>query len=184
MQTIKVTPSFLIKLMSLARSKDSDVLIRSLDLKNSTFLTEGVLLKMADDSLPTVVEKIPMMVGKEVPLQEIPMSFFRNGDEVLGYITRFVNERPSAHISPPRLMEIVSRFYQKANGGQKVSYAELMNELLGNAQDFDEISLPSPTTEINEENMQQVQKDLGMPVGTQTGPSPTEEEFASLPLRR
>lgn len=197
--TIKITPGFLINLMSMARKHEPETLISMLNLEKSSMLTQESLEKFADPE-PEPVEKktdpgsikarerqealpeTPTQIS-EPSEQEMPMAFFTSGDEVLGFIKSFVDERPNIYIDPADLMYIVTVYYTGVNDGNKISYNEVISDLLKQSAESQDVMKPSPTEEYNRQYMEDVQRQLGVPVGEREGPVPTEEELASLPRR-
>ena len=185
-RSIKITPSFLISLMSMARKHDPDHLISVLNLEKSSILTQEDLNKFAEETTGVgFVGRTPNEPDPkpDPPESDIPLSFFKNGPEVLGFIKNFVDERPNLHIDPSDLMYLVTTYFTGVNDGNQISYQDLMGELLSQASDAEEIMMPGPSPESNRSQMEETQRQMGLPVGEKTGPYPTEEELQNLPTR-
>jgi len=190
---IKITPGFLISLMSLARKHDSEQLISMLNLEKSSILTQESLERFAELEPKTAEELTDpgSMLAKErqqaradepkpEPAEEqIPLSFFNNGEEVIGFVKRFVDERDDLHQEPKDILNILSNFYSSVEKGTKHSYEELAHALMRKSVRKEDVMLPD--RDVGQE-FQGLVQERGY-TGEQTGPALTEEELQTLPSR-
>lgn len=170
----------------MASKHEPEQLISMLRLEKSSLLTQESLEKIAAPELtertdPGSIKARERQKEKEESPepeeQQMPMALFSSGDEVIGYIKEFIDKRPNLHIDPPHLMAVLVKYYTSVNQGNKITYNELMHELLEYSSDKEEVFGTKPTEEDYTRRMEEAQRQLGVPVGAREGPNPTEEEL-------